>query len=328
MANPVSSREPQKAPRSASAAGARPAGQPAEMSEGKAESKKTGQKKATARSTAAEAATALEPSMAEIARDQEAAGDVPSTDAAAHSGGSLESARESVREVPLAERFAEQPELLSERLIDLPSLLDDLVREGFVSQRQAEDILIAPRSKKELLQHPMEIVADREYENRNKPGHKLDLDTLTLWLAAKAKQPYARIDPLKVNVNAVTEVMSYAFAQRHNILALEVTDNEVVIASAQPFMHQWEGMLTQTLRGRRIKRKIANPKDLSKYMLEFYTMARSVSRAEEAGFEVSGIANLEQMLELGATEIAGCERRSHRQHRRLAPQLRLRTARQ
>ena len=266
------------------------------MAEGKAESKKTGQKKATARSTAAEAVTSLEPSMAEIARDQETAGDAPSTDAAAQSGGSLESARE----LPLAERFAEQPELLSERLIDLPSLLDDLVREGFVSQRQAEDILIAPRSKKELLQHPMEIVADREYENRNKPGHKLDLDTLTLWLAAKAKQPYARIDPLKVNVNAVTEVMSYAFAQRHNILALEVTDNEVVIASAQPFMHQWEGMLTQTLRGRRIKRKVANPRDLSKYMLEFYTMARSVSRAEEAGFEVSGIANLEQMLELGA----------------------------
>ncbi|MCB1685428.1 MAG: Flp pilus assembly complex ATPase component TadA, partial [Pseudomonadales bacterium] len=203
------------------------------------------------------------------------------------------------RESSLSERLIDQPDLLAERLLDLPSLLDDLVREEFISQRQAEDILIAPRTKKELLQHPMEIVADREYENRNKPGHKLDLDTLTLWLSAKSRQPYARIDPLKVNVNAVTEVMSYAFAQRHNILVLEVNDDEVVIASAQPFMHQWEGMLTQTLRGRRIKRKVANPRDLNKYMLEFYTMARSVSRAEEAGFEVSGIANLEQMLELG-----------------------------
>ncbi len=195
---------------------------------------------------------------------------------------------------PLAERLQG-----AERLIDVPVALDDLVREGFISQRQAEDILIAPRTKKELTQHPLEIIADREYENRNKPGHKLDLDTLTFWLCEKSKQPHLRIDPLKINVNAVTEVMSYAFAQRHNILAVDVTDDEVVIASGQPFMYQWEGMLTQTLRGRRIRRVVTNPADLSRYMLEFYTMARAVSKAEDAGLEVSSIANFEQLLELG-----------------------------
>ena len=110
---------------------------------------------------------------------------------------------------------------------------------------------------------------------------------------------YERIDPLQVNVNAVTEVMSYAFAQRHNIIAIEVSDDEVVIASAQPYMYQWESMLTQTLRGRRIKRVVTSPRDITKYQLEFYTMARSVSRAEASGLEISGVANFEQMLELG-----------------------------
>ncbi len=196
---------------------------------------------------------------------------------------------------PLKDRL----DFLSETLLDLPTMLDELVKEGFISQRQAEDILIAPRTKKELSQHPLEIVADRGYENRKQPGRELDLDTMTLWLADRSGQPYERIDPLKVNVNAVTEVMSYAFAQRHNILAIEVADDEVVIASAQPFMFQWETMLTQTLRGRRIRRVVTSPRDINKYQLEFYTMARSVSRAEEAGFEISGVANFEQMLELG-----------------------------
>ena len=193
-------------------------------------------------------------------------------------------------------RFAPLPD---ERRIDLPGLLDDLVGEGFISRRQAEDILIAPRTKRELSLHPIEIVAAREYENRSRPGSKLDLDTLTIWLAAKAAQPYLRIDPLKINVTAVTEVMSYAFAQRHNILVVEVAEDTVVIASGQPFMFQWEGMLTQTLRGRRIKRVVANPADISRYMLEFYTMARSVAKASEAGLEVSAVTNLEQLLELG-----------------------------
>ena len=157
---------------------------------------------------------------------------------------------------PLKDRL----DFLSETLLDLPTMLDELVKQGFISQRQAEDILIAPRTKKELSQHPLEIVADRGYENRKQPGRELDLETMTLWLAERSGQPYERIDPLQVNVNAVTEVMSYAFAQRHNILAIEVSDDEVVIASAQPFMFQWETMLTQTLRGRRIRRVVTSPR--------------------------------------------------------------------
>ena len=187
-----------------------------------------------------------------------------------------------------------------EELLDLPLTLERVVAAGFISQRQAEDILIAPRTKKELAMHPLEIVASREFENRLEPGRTLDLETLTVWLAEQSRQPYLRIDPLKINVNAATEVMSYAFAQRHNILALDVADDHVVIASCQPYMYQWEGMLTQTLRGRRINRVVVNPADLTRYQLEFYTIARSAAKAEESGMEVSAIANFEQMLELGA----------------------------
>ena len=188
----------------------------------------------------------------------------------------------------------------SERLLDLQTVLGELVEEGYLSQRQAEDILIAPRTKKELQMHPLEIVAAREFDNLRDPGRKLDLDALTDRLAAQSGQPRAHIDPLKINVNAVTGVMSYAFAQRHNILALSVTDDEVVVASAQPWMRGWESMLTQTLRGRLISRVVANPEDISRYQLEFYTVARSVAKAGDAGLEVSGVGNLEQMLELGA----------------------------
>ena len=188
----------------------------------------------------------------------------------------------------------------NELLLDLPVVLEGLVEDEFLSQRQAEDILIAPRTKKELAMHPLEIVASREFEDHHAPGKYLDLETLTIWLSQRADQPYVRIDPLSINVNAATEVMSYAFAQRHNILALEVGDDYVVIASAQPQMFAWESMLTQTLRGRRIRRVICNPADLSRYQLEFYTIARSAAKAEESGMEVSTITNFEQMLELGS----------------------------
>ena len=196
-------------------------------------------------------------------------------------------------ETPLKERIAQ------ERFLDLRSVLDDLVRAKIVTQRDAEDILIAPRTAKQLHMHPLEIIAERELDDSRRTGKKLDLDELTHWLCEISGQPYYRIDPLKVNVNKSTEVMSYAFAQRHNILAVEVREEEIVIASTQPFMSAWEGMLSQTLRGRRIQRVVTSPQDLTRYTLEFYTMARSVAKASDAGLEVSSVTNFEQMLELG-----------------------------
>jgi len=196
-------------------------------------------------------------------------------------------------ESPLKERIT------PERLLDLRGVLDDLIRSKLVTQRDAEDILIAPRTAKQAHMHPLEIIAERELDDPRRPGKKLDLDQLTHWLCELSAQPYYRIDPLKVNVNKTTEVMSYAFAQRHNILAVEVREEEIVIAGTQPFMSAWEGMLVQTLRGRRIVRVVTNPQELTRYMLEFYTMARSVAKASDAGLEVSNITNFEQMLELG-----------------------------
>lgn len=187
-----------------------------------------------------------------------------------------------------------------EVLLDLPILLEALVEDELLSQRQSEDILIAPRTAKETTLHPLEVIAAKGYENRRLPGKKIDLEALTIWLSQRVNQPYLRIDPLSINVNAATEVMSYAFAQRHNILAIDVGDDAVVIASGQPFMYQWESMLTQTLRGRRISRVVCNPADLNRYQLEFYTIARSAAKAQESGMELSTITNFEQMLELGA----------------------------
>ena len=226
--------------------------------------------------------------------------------AKAHSGGVLHPEESQSLEAVAARSndtdvTADSPfDVVQEQLLDLPVALEWVVEAGFISQRQAEDILIAPRTKKELNMHPLEIIASREYENRLDPGHVLDLETMTVWLARKAIQPYVRVDPLNVKVNDATEVMSYAFAVRHNILALEVTDDHVLIASCQPYMYQWETMLTQTLRGRRINRVVANPADLARYQLEFYSIARSAAKAAEAGMEVSTITNFEQMLELGS----------------------------
>lgn len=188
-----------------------------------------------------------------------------------------------------------------DRPLDLADLLRELVAQGRVAQDSAEQCLTVRRSAVANQQHPLEFLAAQQLDDLQRPGKKLDLETLTAWLAERAGQPYLRIDPLKIDVAAVTPLMSYAFAQRHSILAVAVDASAVTIASSQPFVHGWEANLTHVLK-RPIKRVVANPTDIQRFTVEFYRLAKSVSGASSTDQKISGVGNFEQLLNLGASD--------------------------
>ena len=189
-----------------------------------------------------------------------------------------------------------------DRLLDLNEVLAELVKQGRIDQDIAENCLASRRGDAVTVHlHPLEYIASQQLDDHTRPGRKLDLETLTVWLAEWAQQPYLRIDPLKIDVASVTPVMSYAFAQRHKIIAVAVDSASVTIASAQPFIQSWEANLAHVLR-RPIKRVVANPADIQRFTTEFYRLARSVSGASAGDQFVSGVGNFEQLLNLGASD--------------------------
>ena len=117
-------------------------------------------------------------------------------------------------------------------------------------------------------------------------------------LAGKVKMPYFHIDPLEIDLRAVTQVMSSEYAQRRSILPVEVNGREVTIATSEPFMASWEKELSEMLR-LSIRRVLASPIDLERYHGEFFNLAKSMKRAESVGVQTSGLTNFEQLVELG-----------------------------
>ena len=191
---------------------------------------------------------------------------------------------------------------LPNHVLDLNEVLAELVKQGRIDQDAAENCIAARRGDAATVHmHPLEYIATQKLDDRSRPGRKLDLEALTLWLAEWAQQPYLRIDPLKIDVAAITPVMSYAFAQRHKIIAVAVDSASVTIASAQPFVRDWEDNLAHVLR-RPIKRVVANPADIQRFTTEFYRLARSVSGASATDQFASGVGNFEQLLNLGASD--------------------------
>ena len=190
-----------------------------------------------------------------------------------------------------------------DHLLDLGEILLELVNQSRLSQDTAEHVLAIRRSAVNNQQHPLEFLAAQKLDDRANPGRKLDLETLTRWLAELAGQPYLRIDPLKIDVAAVTPLMSHAFAQRHKILAVAVDSQSVTIATAQPFVSSWEANLLHVLK-RPIKRVVVSPVDLQRFTNEFYRLARSVSGANAGETKISGVSNFEQLLNIGASDKA------------------------
>ncbi|WP_369601808.1 ATPase, T2SS/T4P/T4SS family [Hahella sp. SMD15-11] len=192
------------------------------------------------------------------------------------------------------------PETLpQEGELTLTRCVSMLVEDGLLSREQAESVLTAPTRPHQKGLHPLERLVEAELTDA-RTGKPLNLNLLTAWLANRAGQPLYHIDPLKVNARAIAEVMSFAFAQRHQILALEVHPDRVVIASAQPFHTVWEDNLAHVLK-RRIERVVANPADIRRYTVEFYRLANSVSAATAGRSEAgTALGNFEQLLELGS----------------------------
>src|SRR6266705_2688824 len=190
-------------------------------------------------------------------------------------------------------------EAVQDHRLTLSEVLHALVAEGLVPKADA-DKLVADRRLHRGDHHPLVVIADQKWRSLKPPQKVLFLEWLTEWLARQTGMDYFHIDPLKINFSAVTEVMSSHYAARFKILPVEVSTREVVIATCEPYVKDWEKELKQILR-LEIRRVIANPLDISRYQVEFYNLAKSVKGAAKMGEQRSGIGNFEQLVQIGQT---------------------------
>ncbi|WP_293997145.1 GspE/PulE family protein [Sphaerotilus sp.] len=174
-------------------------------------------------------------------------------------------------------------------------LLHWLVEDEIV--RASDAALLAQRlGAGDSAQHPLVRLANAGLRH-TRTLDPLDLETLTRWLAQRVSLPYLRIDPIKVDVAKVTEVMSVGYAERRRVLPVQVGAAEVVVATSEPFVVDWISEIAQHTR-KTVRLVVANPLDIARYTVEFYNLARSVRAAQKTG-EVSAAVNFEQLVELG-----------------------------
>ncbi|MEY4429609.1 MAG: hypothetical protein RLZZ182_2298 [Pseudomonadota bacterium] len=193
---------------------------------------------------------------------------------------------------------APQPATAFQGPLEWRQLVNWLTEDGVISPAQAEQV-VQRFSAAHSAQHPLVRLAGLGL-TRADNGSALDMEPLTEWLARRVGLPYLRIDPLKVDVARVGELMSISYAERRHALPVQFGLNEVTIATCEPLDVGWiDEILAHTRKSVRLV--VASPLELQRYRTEFYTLARSVKEANKRTGDASQIHSFEQLVELGKT---------------------------
>ncbi|RJG01687.1 GspE/PulE family protein [Noviherbaspirillum sedimenti] len=187
--------------------------------------------------------------------------------------------------------------------LDLKQIFSWLMEDGVVDKADAKTSYtqaLAILNNAPAAMHPLTALAQSKLKSAHPPHRMLTLDMLTEWMAGKVKLPFLRIDPLKIDFTKVADVMSASYAARFNILPVALNATELTIASASPFMSDWQAEIEKLTR-RKVHLVIASPLDISQYTAQFFALAKSIKGAHKStGQDLALRNNFEQLVEMGA----------------------------
>ncbi|ENW04825.1 GspE/PulE family protein [Acinetobacter beijerinckii] len=186
--------------------------------------------------------------------------------------------------------------------IDVTWCLEQLQKDGRITERDKLLIQTTHRQKDQLKWHPLQWIASFNLKDQLNVPNTLTLNRLCLWLAEKAEIPLFVIDPLKADVAALTSVMSQEFAVRNHILAVEVQADRILIGTDQPFTTEWLNNLERSLAPRKIEKVLLSPEQLQRYIVEYYQVSRAVNSSQSTTSFDRDNKGVEALLQLGDTQ--------------------------
>jgi general secretion pathway protein E len=152
---------------------------------------------------------------------------------------------------------------------------------------------------------PVEVLASLNIEINGVQGNLLTEDVITEALASATGLKYFKIDPLKLDLNVVTDHIPRPFALKNLIVAVGESNGVITVAVADPFN---ESIVNELASARRleIKRVLSSKSDILKILREFYGFRASVLAAEAEASSTVDLGNLEQFFKLkGHQDIEG-----------------------
>jgi len=204
------------------------------------------------------------------------------------------------------------------------ALIRILVSSGLLTKKQMEEVLAkeevfrarllkiktTPAKKLRQRQADISLIEIIEALKLRIPGSDKALITEEVIMQETAKQlklPFLKIDPLKLDSDVVTRVISRPYAVKHQLVPVDLTGNNLTIATANPFDQEGIDGIRRS-KGYDINLVISTRSDIMKIITEFYGFRYSITAAQNELASPNDLGNLEQYVklksitDLGATD--------------------------
>jgi len=192
-------------------------------------------------------------------------------------------------------------------------LCDVLLKAGKISPEQAREIKVkqdgqrmrllkargeAHRGRMRLEEEvsAIEVAASLNLEMPGAPGRVLTEDIISEVVALHAGLPFKKIDPLKLNPEVTTQILSRAFARRSVSIPIAREDDRLTLAVADPY--NLEVIENIERMGYKVSRVVAPKTDILKIITEFYGFRSSVTAAAKELSSDVDLGNLEQFVKM------------------------------
>jgi general secretion pathway protein E len=195
-------------------------------------------------------------------------------------------------------------------------VLEALVARGLLSQHQAQQVLeregaararvikqqaaANPEATVRYDVSPVEIISVFQVALAN--GRILDEDLISEAAAWAAGVGYKKIDPLKLDTELPTRLISRPYAQKHVLLPLERTpEGHLLTAVSNPFDQElFEALQRST--GMAVVPVLAAKSDILRSITDIYGFKRTLAKAADDFGQQSTISNFEQLVSLSGRQ--------------------------
>jgi len=157
----------------------------------------------------------------------------------------------------------------------------------------------------ELISNPLtivDVINTLKLSRLDNPALPLDEETIYQALALEWKIPFYKLDPLKLDLNVVTNSITRSFAMKHLVLPVEINDGILTVATPNPFnLEVLDDIASATKM--RVQMAVSPKSDVIKLINEFFGFKTSIVAAQDQfGGPGVDLGNLEQYVRLRSAD--------------------------
>jgi len=143
----------------------------------------------------------------------------------------------------------------------------------------------------------IDIIESLKITSPKSSGKIITAEIIMMTVAEHLMLPFLKIDPLKLDYEIVTQIISRPYAIKHQIVPIALSNNTLTVATADPFDKEAVDWI-ERVSGYKIEVAVTTKSDIMKIITEFYGFKSAITSAGKDVDTQTDLGNLEQYVKL------------------------------